>query len=150
MFSIYMKKFHNSIIFMISCCDKDVREIYIGSTTHYNKWQYNFVKDYYKGSQNRTIYQIIRDNGDLINWDFQILEHVSCNNKMELEEREFYYWNMMIEPIQPPQTYKQILHEVDKIQALRIQNEIYVNNFQKLINQVEIYGMIQFPQPEKN
>ena len=145
-----MKKFKNSIIFYISCCDKNITQIFINSTTNYEKFLYEFVKDYHKGSQNRTIYQVIRNNGGLINWEFEILEKYPCKSKMELEAQEFLWWDKLIQiqPIQQPLTYREILKQVDMIQKVQIQNEIYVSNFQKLIQQVEIYGMIQFPKPE--
>ena len=150
MFSIYMKKFKNSIIFYISCCDKNITQIFINSTTNYEVFLFKFVKDYHKGSQNRTIYQVIRDHGGLLNWEWEILERFTdCKSKMELEEHEFLWWNKLIEPIQPPLTYKQILQEVDTVQALRIQNELYVSNFNQLVKQIDIYGIIMNPQPEK-
>ena len=149
MFSIYMKKFKNSIIFYISCCDKNITQIFINSTTNYEKFLYNFVKDYHKGSQNRTIYQVIRDHGGLLNWEFEILERFTeCKSKMELEEREFLWWDKLIEQPELPLTYREILKQVDMIQKVQIQNEIYVSNFQKLIQQVGIYGIFTNPQPE--
>lgn len=141
-------KFNKSIIFYISCIDKSVGCIYINSTTNYDKFSYKFIKDYHKGSVSKKIYQVIRDNGGLLNWEFEILEYVSVNNKMELEAREFIWWDKMMKPTEMPLTYKQILQEVDTIQALKIQNEIYVNNFNQLIQQVQLFGMINNPQPE--
>ena len=43
---------------------------------------------------------------------------------------------------------KNLLQAINTIQLVKIQNEIYVNNFNQLIQQVQLFGMINNPQPE--
>ena len=141
-----MKRFQNSIIFCISCYDPNINEIYVNSTTSYERWRYNFIRDYNKGSQDKAIYQVIRNNKGLSNWGWDILEYYPCQNKMQLESREFVWWNKLTQPV-IPSNYRSICKAIDLIQATILKNEMYNNNFKALIEQVKMYGIIQYPQP---
>jgi hypothetical protein len=68
-------KFHNSTIFMVSSINPNVKSIYINSTINYKKHKQQFYKDYYSGSQNKGIFQYIRDHGGIIEWHFTVLEN---------------------------------------------------------------------------
>ena len=89
-----MPNYNNSCIYKIFCKDKEIKDIYIGSTTNFtdrkggHKYTCNNPND---KNYNIKVYQFIRDNGGWGNWNMIILEEVSCNSRIELHkiEREF-------------------------------------------------------------
>jgi hypothetical protein len=83
--------YSNAFIYKLSCKDKSITEVYIGSTTHFINRKYTHKsscinsnnKDY-----NTQKYIFIRANGGWENWEMIEIEKFSCNNKRELEKRE--------------------------------------------------------------
>ena len=86
--------YSKTIIYKLCCLDTDVKDIYIGHTTHFtsrknhHKWVcLNPNSKYY----NQYVYQFIREHGSWGNWKMvQIKEH-HCKNKREAEATE-HYW----------------------------------------------------------
>lgn len=89
-----MVNYNNSIIYKLCCKDINVKDIYVGSTTNFirrkceHKSKCNNINDKY---YNLNVYQFIRDNGNINNWDMVLIEEFECNNKLELHKRERYY-----------------------------------------------------------
>ena len=89
-----INKYNNSVIYEIKSKNPDVKCSYIGSTTNYKKRIINHKSDCNnKNSEayNRFLYQFIRSNGGWENFDFNILETICCDNKLELLKKERYY-----------------------------------------------------------
>lgn len=91
-----MVNYNNSIIYKLCCKDINVKDIYVGSTTNFNRRkqkhkqmvEYGFKKD---GEYNTKVYNFIRDNGDWDNWQMIQIEQYSATNKRDLEKRERYW-----------------------------------------------------------
>ena len=83
--------YSNGLIYKICCKDKNVKEVYIGSTTNFRKrknehkraCRYENLKKY-----NYPVYRFIRDNGGWDNWEMIEMEKYPCNDKRELEKKE--------------------------------------------------------------
>ena len=90
--------FNNGIIYKIQCNDDNIKDFYIGSTTNLKKRIYqhkNRCNNENNEKHNYKVYQTIRQNGGFINWNFLIIENVSCNNKLELLTRERHFYNIL-------------------------------------------------------
>ena len=81
-----MVNYQNSIIYKICCRDVTIKDIYIGSTTNFNRRKQGHKQRCI--THNYKIYQFIRENGGWENWDMVLIENYSCNNKLELEKKE--------------------------------------------------------------
>ena len=55
-------------VYMISCIDENIDEIYIGSTDDLTGREWHHKTDYIS-CPNRKVYQFIREHGGLSNWD---------------------------------------------------------------------------------
>tara|TARA_R110000803_G_scaffold185182_1_gene247549 strand:+ start:64 stop:603 length:540 start_codon:yes stop_codon:yes gene_type:complete len=90
-----MINYNNTIIYKIYCKDKNIKEVYIGSTTNFtqrkngHKTKCTNPKDRY---HNQYKYKFIRENGGWDNWIMEILEKVNCKDKKEkhFNERKWY------------------------------------------------------------
>lgn len=91
-----MVNYNNSIIYKICCKDINIKDIYIGSTTNFNRRKQkhrNLVLNGFNrdGEYNTKVYNFIRDNGDWDNWQMIQIEQYKANNKRHLEQRERYW-----------------------------------------------------------
>lgn len=81
--------YSNAIIYKIVCNDINITDCYVGSTTNFTKRKGEHkskCKNYdYK------IYQVIRANGDWINWSMILVEEFPTTSKILLEQRERYW-----------------------------------------------------------
>jgi len=90
-----MVNYTNTCIYKLYCLDDNVKDFYIGYTTnikgrmdvHRRVCLVNTHK-----SHNQKTYRIIRENGGWSNWNYEIIETFSCNNKEEAIEKEVYYF----------------------------------------------------------
>ncbi len=84
-------KFEHCIIYKIYCMDWNVTKCYVGSTCNLKRRKYSHryscLNEKTKG-HNLPVYECIRENGGWREWEFEILEEVSCQNKKELREHE--------------------------------------------------------------
>jgi hypothetical protein len=93
-----MTDFSKAVIYNISCKDKSVLEIYIGSTHDKNHREecHKSVCNNEKGERyNLKVYEFIRDNGGWDNWIFEVIESFPCDNKIELRIREQYHYDLL-------------------------------------------------------
>jgi len=89
-----MPNYSKTVIYKIFCKDSNVTNIYIGSTTNFNKRKSKHKNDYYNENSriyNCKVYQYIRENGGFSNFEMVIIEEYPCNNKKEVLERERYF-----------------------------------------------------------
>jgi len=81
----------NGVIYRIYCKDGGINECYIGSTMNFKirkRSHVNKCKDVNGREYNKKIYQTIRDNGGIENFDFEILETLEACNKDLLHQKE--------------------------------------------------------------
>jgi hypothetical protein len=76
------------------------------------------------------------------------LNGISPYWKILLENREFHYWAKLSKTPKPKISYLAIAKEIDTIQAIKIKNDLYNDNFKKLIEQVNIFSILRFPNPQ--
>ena len=90
-----MINYNNTIIYKIYCKDKNIKEVYIGSTTNFTqrKWGHKTKCTNPKDRHhNQYKYKFIRENGGWDNWIMEILEKVNCKDKKEqlFNERKWF------------------------------------------------------------
>ena len=86
--------YSNAVIYKLSCKDKSITEIYIGSTTNFRKrkWEHKYgCNNLNNRSYNMYVYQFIRENGGFVNWDMVQIEEIKFNTRQELHMKERYY-----------------------------------------------------------
>jgi len=89
-----MVNYENGLIYKLECKDPEITDIYIGSTTNFNK-----RKNQHKSSCNNEndkshtmpVYQYIREHGGWYNWQMVLVEYVSCRDKKDLNRTETKY-----------------------------------------------------------
>ena len=89
-----MVNYNNSIIYKLCCKDINITEVYVGSTTNFNrrKQQHKNNCSNENGKKYKyNVYQFIRNNRGFENWDMVEIEKYNCNDKRELHKRERYY-----------------------------------------------------------
>ena len=90
-----MTDYSKAVIYGIYCKDKNVLEIYIGST-HDEIERERHHKGYCNNDKyNYKVYQFIRANGGYGNWNFEVLEQFPCENEEQLRIREQYYYDLL-------------------------------------------------------
>ena len=85
------KDYTKSVIYKITCLDKSIKDIYVGSTLNFNR-----RKSEHKSSCNQPtckeynyyVYQFIRSNGGWENWDMIVIKNFTCNSKRDLITEE--------------------------------------------------------------
>ena len=122
--------YKNSVIYRIYCKNPDITECYIGSTKCFeNRFSFHKTSTYNKNLHfyKYKLYQFIRDNGGWDNFDKEILEYYSCNNKKELKFKEQEYINKYKPTLNTLNAY--ITEEIkkDKYMKQKIRDEIYRN-----------------------
>ena len=89
-----MPNYNESMIYKLCCLDTTIEEIYIGSTTNFNRRKAEHKQvcnNTHKYGYNIKVYQFIRDNGGWDNWDMILIAKVNCNDKLELRKKEREY-----------------------------------------------------------
>jgi len=118
-----MVNYNKSCIYKICCRDNNITEIYIGSTTNFNR-----RKQEHKSRSlnlNQNIYKYIRKNGGWDNFCMIQLKEVCCENKRELEriEREHIEkYNATLNHLIPTRSskhYKQLYYQDNKETILK-------------------------------
>jgi predicted GIY-YIG superfamily endonuclease len=79
----------NTVIYKIVSKDLNNKDIYIGSTTAFNKRKHQHKK--LSNTSNILLYETIRNNGNWDNWDMIEIEKYPCNDKNEATARERYF-----------------------------------------------------------
>jgi len=107
--------YSNTIIYKITCNDKNVKEVYVGHTT-------NFVQRKYAHKQNCTnakganynckLYKVIRENGGWANWTMEIVNFFNCEDHYDARKKEQEHFELLnatlnsIEPMPKPKVFK--------------------------------------------
>ena len=87
--------YQKGIIYRIVCDDVDVKECYVGSTTNLCKRKCEHIhdcRDNSKKAYKRKVYEFIRNNGGFLNWSVALVEEYACDSKLQLEQRERYWF----------------------------------------------------------
>jgi len=91
-------KYNNTVIYKIVCLDSTITDVYVGSTTDFNNRKYVHKSDCYNENNknyNLKIYETIRANGGLDNWNMIIIESYPCETDEQKRERERYWYDLL-------------------------------------------------------
>jgi hypothetical protein len=139
-----MPNYQNTIIYKIVCNDENITDIYVGSTTNFNKRKAGHkticINEKSK-HHNLKIYETIRLNGGWNNWKMLEIEKYPCNTSIEAHDRERYYYEMLNSTMNiqvPTRTIKQY-YETNKTKIINQQKQYYETNKTKIIEQKRQY-----------
>ena len=83
--------YSKTMFYRLVCKDLEVSDFYIGHTTDFksrkNKHRKN-CKNPNNPNFNAYLYRVIRENGDIENWDMVLIETLKCENRLEALKRE--------------------------------------------------------------
>jgi hypothetical protein len=136
--------YSQTIIYQIKCIDENINFIYVGHTTNKQERLKNHktrCNNFNDKSYNFKLYQTIRENGGWENWEMNVLEQYSCENKIqaELKEREWILklnakLNMKL-PVQSKKEYyennKEIISAIQKEKYATLSIEQKQNRYEK-------------------
>jgi predicted GIY-YIG superfamily endonuclease len=84
-------KYKNTVIYMISCKNQLVSDVYIGHTTDFDKRKSSHMNE--SSVNHRKVYEFIRNNGGWINWNMTVLEEYTCKTRGHACRLEWVWWN---------------------------------------------------------
>lgn len=82
-----MSNYKNTIIYKIFSKDTNIKDCYIGHTTHLELRKYHHYSNSMRYPK-RPVYKFINANGGFRNWDFEIISKHELENKLEAEKIE--------------------------------------------------------------
>ena len=131
-----MPNYNNSFIYKIVCKDITISDIYVGSTTNFNKRKNCHKNNVYNKnfkSYNYNLYKFIRANGNWENFSMILVEKISCNDKIELHKIERKYMeelNATLNKQNPAKTPQEKLeYSLLKAKEYRELNKEYYDNY---------------------
>jgi hypothetical protein len=86
--------YNNTIIYKIVCDDLNIKDVYVGHTTNFDKRKCQHKSRCNNENDTKyhlNVYQCIRFNQGWSNWSMIEIEKYKCNDKYEAEKRERYY-----------------------------------------------------------
>ena len=90
--------YSNTVIYKIVCNNLDIKDVYVGHTTHFIKRKQRHKRcctipesKHY----NLKVYQVIRENGNWDNWSMIEIEKYKCNDRNEAIARERYWYETL-------------------------------------------------------
>jgi hypothetical protein len=95
-----MTNYEQSNIYKLFCKNKDIKDIYIGSTNNIRRRTYQHKHNCNTKTSNKynwSLYQFMRENGSFENWQVDIIESINCANRKQLLKKEREY----IEKLKP-------------------------------------------------
>jgi hypothetical protein len=87
--SKYNPNYNDTYCYIIKCKDKNITDSYIGMTTNFNNRKHIHKYDCNNDkTKHLKLYSFINNNGGWDNWDMEIIDRFSCNNKKEANKKE--------------------------------------------------------------
>jgi predicted GIY-YIG superfamily endonuclease len=84
-------KYKNTVIYVISCKNQLVKDVYIGHTTDFYNRKQSHMNEC--KTNHRKVYEFIRSNGGWSNWDMSILGEYTCKTRGHACRLEWIWWN---------------------------------------------------------
>jgi hypothetical protein len=110
--------YSNTIIYKITCNDKNIADVYVGHTTNFvqrkNAHKQNCMHINSTNS-NIKLYKVIRANGGWNNWNMEIINFFKCKDLCEARTKEQEYFislNATLNSVEPKPTPKVISHVI--------------------------------------
>jgi hypothetical protein len=89
-----MSNYSETIIYKIVCKDESVTDCYVGHTTDFAQRKRDHRSkclNHNSEKHNLKVYQTIRSNGGLDNWEMIEIEKYPCENSFQAREKERYW-----------------------------------------------------------
>jgi hypothetical protein len=86
--------YSKTIIYKICCKDPTITDIYVGSTTNLVRRKSTHKCSYFNPNHKQYsyyVYDYIRKNGGWDNWEFIVVEQITCDNHQEALQKERYW-----------------------------------------------------------
>ncbi len=93
-----------TIIYKIICNDPDVKDLYIGHTTNLVRRRAIHRSNSLNACNkhcHKQLYQVIRYHDGWSNWDMVVIEKYPCNNVIEANRRERYWYELLNANLEP-------------------------------------------------
>ena len=134
-----MPNYKNGMIYKIYCKDPLMSsDIYVGSTTNFKErmGQHIYNCNNEKSPKyNFKVYKFIRENGGWDNFEMIVVEHYSCDSKLELLKQERYFIELLTASLNsyiPSRTKKEYTeNNREKIKEYREINKESIKTYQK-------------------
>ena len=143
--------YQNTIIYKIVCNDLNVKDVYVGHTTHFTKRKasHKFCSLNPNDSKNNLkVYKIIRENGGWDNWMMIEIEKHPCKDENEARARERHWYEVLnanmntrcpILDVDEKKQYEKDYHEKNKDKLHEYKKEYYKKNIDKLLEDKKEY-----------
>jgi len=142
------------IVYSITCQDKDVQSIYVGSTKDFVDRQRKHIYKSKDETNNLKLYNTIRDNGGWVNWEIKILEICTRVTKSDARIREQFFYDKLeadLNMIKPHTTkeerrlsqheYKKQYKVEHKEELSKMSKQYRVKNQEKIVEQKKQYNI---------
>jgi len=134
-----MPDYAKCVMYKICCRDREVKEIYVGSTCNIirrrSEHKYNCNTETSK-KYNVKVYQFIRECGGWNNWEMVPIEEYPCENKIQKEIRERYWIEFLkseLNGVVPNRNWKERRNNKEvREQIKKTARERYKNNIEKM------------------
>jgi hypothetical protein len=123
-----MPNYSQSSIYKICCLDTSITDIYVGSTTNFNKRKHSHKSAYNSSIPKYSklkVYNFIRENGGWENWSMVEIKKFNCNDKRELYTEEM---KIMIEHKSTLNSFQSITTKDERKEKMRLQSQKFRDN----------------------
>ena len=90
--------FANTMIYKLCCNDVSITDLYVGATTNFKQRKGQHKRrccNPNDKSHHLKVYQFIRENGGWNNWNMILVEQYPCENQLESNKRERYWFEFL-------------------------------------------------------
>ena len=87
--------YSNTIIYKITCKNKDITDVYVGHTTNFVQRRYAHKQgciNNKSANHNCKLYEVIRANGGWSNWHMEIINFFNCADHCDARKKEQEYF----------------------------------------------------------
>lgn len=120
-----MPDYSKCVIYKLQCNDREIKEIYVGSTCNINRRKNEHkscCNNENSKNYNSNVYKFIRENGNWENWEMIPIEKYPCKDKIEKFIRERYFYDKLkatLNTINPNRNYKERRQRIETKEQIR-------------------------------
>jgi hypothetical protein len=131
--------YQNTVIYKIVCNDTSIRDMYIGSTSNFNRRKYEHKSICYNKNSlktNELKYIVIRNNGGWENWKMIEIEKYPCSDVNEARARERFWYDNLDKSLNTyrPQATKE--ENKEKYKKYRNKNIDKIKDYKKMYREI--------------
>ena len=127
-------EYSKTIMYKLVCNDLSITECYVGHTTDMTKRksQHKSCCNNEKCKQfNQQKYIFIRENGGWENWSMIMIEEYPCNNRVEAEKRERFWFEDLKSKLNMCRPHRTIKEKKEHNKEYREENKDKINEQRK-------------------